>query len=410
MVGTMTYDHGEPTADDNALPVDLEAQGTVSTLNSTKTPLVGDGTFTGEWEDIAEFQTMLISGGTDVPATLYAEVSTNGKGDPEDITVVQLSNGLDGFWGPHTLSRISRFFRIRIANGSTDQTKLTLQVIFGHSANIALPTSRAAQIVGDYTDVINTRIMTEPFLDEINGKQANRQAIQKFGHNDDVAADTTEIVAGAGGTYTGWLEAATAVRIRSGGDAADDSGGDGARKIRVEGLDENWEIVEEEIITNGASVSSATTITFIRVNRAYVTDVGLYGATNTGDIIVETTGGALVADIHAEHAESEGAFYTIPSGKIGFVRAVSASVEGTKPASIDFWCRPDADVVIAPFTSPRVFFGFAKLDSYAARRFLSYKGPFAAKTDIYVTASPPTGSNPSVSASFDLVLVDENGA
>ncbi len=402
----MTYKHGEATSKDNALPIDAEDQGVVSVLNSSSRPLGAGETFTGEWEDAIEFQTILVSGGSDVPGTLYVDVSTNKEGDSEDTTVIQLSHGRDGDWKPHTLVRISRYFRVRVVNGASQQTVLQVQTILGQSSAIAMPTSRASQLVGDFSDVLNMRMITDPRLDEAANRQVDRSTIHKFGRNPSVTASSREIVAHSAENFQGFLTAASAVRVRAGGDAADDASGLGAQKILILGLDENWASASEVVTTNGASASSATTTTFIRVFRIYVTDCGTYNGANEGDVAIETTGGLLCAEIQAGFGQSEIAMFTVPLGKEAYIRRVNAVVEGLKPADILFLQRQNADDVTTPFTSSRVYFVMSQLEGTSHHAFDAYEGPFPAKTDLYVEAIAASGAAPGVSAAMDIVMID----
>ena len=252
--------------------------------------------------------------------------------------------------------------------------------------------------------VVSDTSNTDVFLDEALGLATGRIPVDKFGRNADVAAATEEDIWAAGGLYN-WLTSASAVRIKAGGNAADTSDGNGARKVLVFGLDENWALANEELTLAGASASSATTTTFSRVFRAYVSETGTYTGNNTGDVDIETTGGTLVARIGAGIGQSQLALYTVPAGYNAYIRQFTATVDGSKASSVSLWRRQSADTVSAPFTAKRLVHVFAELSGNAVEDFKSYRGPFPAMTDIWVSAVGATGGN-AVSASFDLVLVE----
>lgn len=259
--------------------------------------------------------------------------------------------------------------------------------------------------IGEPVDHDNRLPIETPFLSEARGLHPGLLSVHKFGYNAAVAASTTEDIWDGGDSYPGFLTAASAVRIAAGGNAADTSDGAGARKVMISGLDENWATAQEEVVTAGASQSSATTTTFIRVNRAWVTDSGAYGAANTAAITIETTGAVTVAVVSAEFGQTQMAIYTVPIGWQGFLRRIDGYVEGLKPADIDLWQRQDADVIAAPFTAKRLVRNFPQLTGFAEATFTSYPGPFPAKTDLWASASAASGASPPVNCDFDLILV-----
>lgn len=129
-------------------------QGFVSVVNSTTTPLGGNATFTGTWEDITHYAGTTIIASSNVAGTLFAESSIDG------VTVdrtVQLSDGTTGTFGIHTLIPISKYFRVRLVNGAAAQSSLRLQTLYSKASRITIPTSRYNTPITDYTNVLNTR-------------------------------------------------------------------------------------------------------------------------------------------------------------------------------------------------------------------------------------------------------------
>ena len=378
--------------------------GVKSTGNSTNTPLSAGASWTGEWENIAAYPAITINGGSDVPGTLYAEFNSVAASGGDVHRIVQLSSGLLGAFGIHALARVDTYFRVRVVNGSTEQTSMEIETYLSPTAVIAQPTSRAAQTINDYSDVLNVRQLSDPRLDEANSKQADRSVVQKFGANPAVGAGTTEDIWNGGGLYTGFLQAAIAVRVKSGGHANDTDGGSGAQSVIVVGLNQNWEDAAEIITLAGASQSSATVTTFIRVYRAYIVDVGTYGGANTGDITIETTGGVVVAVVAAELGQTQMCIYTVPASKTAFIRRLGVTVEANKATTVHYFQRQNADDVVTPYTGKRLVFSFAGLTGSASEMFGAYIGPFPAKTDIWAQATGPTGGA-TISATMDIVLV-----
>tara|TARA_R110000803_G_scaffold79541_7_gene145192 strand:- start:414 stop:1145 length:732 start_codon:yes stop_codon:yes gene_type:complete len=155
---------------------------------------------------------------------------------------------------------------------------------------------------------------------------------------------------------------AVALRIKAGGNIADDyTAGTGARKVLLDGLDENFERVTEEIFTNGVDVSAASTATFVRLNRAYVTDCGTYGGANTAAINIETTAGALQAVLRAGEGQTQRAHFTIPAGFYGILEHMLLTPDSQKVTSFRVMTREDADDVTTPFKSKTVLSEFTNL-------------------------------------------------
>lgn len=134
----------------------------VSDLNSTETPLLAGATFTGPWEEVVTHASISIIGTTDVAGTLYADFSTNGS---TTSRAVQLSTGTDASLGIHSLIPVARYFRVRLVNGGSNQSSLSIQTIYCSAARIAQPTSRLGQNITPYSDVLNTRSV----LANVNG-------------------------------------------------------------------------------------------------------------------------------------------------------------------------------------------------------------------------------------------------
>lgn len=377
----------------------------VSAANSTTAALAGSATFTGPWEDITRWVALTVSIVCNEPGVAYAEFSHDGSTTHRSVQI----NSTDGVpSGIHGLIRVAPYFRLRIVNGSEAQSSLSVSTIYSKFPLIAVPTSRAGQAYNNYSDVVNVRSLRDPRIDEAATLNADATVYAKFGYNTDVAAGTWEDIWSVGGTYSGWLTAASAVRIKAGGHANDAAAGSGAQSIFVEGLDENWEIASEEIATNGASESTATTTTFLRVYRAYVGSVGTYTGSNAGTITVETTGGAVVSAIPMINGIGTGqsgqSMFTIPAGYTGFVRRIAVSVTSTKPADVLFQRRSNADDVTTPFTGgARTWHNFLGFEGQSSFEFGCYPS-FPAKTDLWVSGYGPSGGA-AMTATIDIVLI-----
>jgi hypothetical protein len=89
--------------------------------------------------------------------------------------------------------------------------------------------------------------------------------------------------------------AATALRIKAGGNILDTANGLGARSVKLYGLNANGDEVTDIIATNGLLASAATSVQFIRLYLAEVYESGTYGTaiagSHLGNITIENAAG-----------------------------------------------------------------------------------------------------------------------
>lgn len=170
----------------------------------------------------------------------------------------------------------------------------------------------------------------------------------KFGFNAAVGTGA-EGVHSLGGPIL-FPQSAQTVRIKAGGDAADTADGLGARSVTVVGIDDSLNLVEEVLVTAGASASTATAALFWRVFRAFVTDVGAYGVGNTGAIVVENTGStqALIG-IPAGDGQSQTSLVSTPLKRPIVITGLTLEVESGKVVEFKLLTRGAFNDVTTPF-------------------------------------------------------------
>jgi len=245
------------------------------------------------------------------------------------------------------------------------------------------------------------------FLTEVQkGNIAGHSMVHKFGRNDTIANGAWELISLASAAPAFRSSAAT-VRIKAGGNAADDSGGAGATEVTVQGIDSNFAEISEAITTNGASVSSATSASFWRVHRAWVSAVGTYGVANTGIITIEDSGGAAdMINIAAGEGQTQHTCWSVPAGKTAYLLSVHVTVDSTQPIDVRCLVRKTFDDVSADMPSKRIKLYWAGL----AEAF-RYKpnGPelsIPEKSDIWFEAKGAGGAA-KASCNFELLVVDD---
>ncbi len=214
--------------------------------------------------------------------------------------------------------------------------------------------------------------------------------------------DTTERVLWAPGAveYGGFLTAPSAVRVKAGGNANDTAAGTGARRVLVTGLDGNLGVATEELVLAGASASSPSSSTFLRLLEAHVTDCGSYTSPyNAGDVSIETTGGTELIRMLAGRSQSQVGVYTVPAGHTLYVARLSVAIEGNKVATVRLWRRSDANVVTAPCTAKRMLHEWPLLATVADLRGEGWES-YPAATDLWFAAYTASGTT-AVSAELD---------
>lgn len=128
---TVTADQGQPNAGGAlAWPVRIDGEpATISTANSTTTPLGGGGVFTGTAEDVSGFSTINVAVFSDQASAtggLSFQFSTDGTNwDHTRAVTISASTGRI-----FTLEPGAQFFRIVYTNGGTPQGAFRLETLY----------------------------------------------------------------------------------------------------------------------------------------------------------------------------------------------------------------------------------------------------------------------------------------
>ena len=229
------------------------------------------------------------------------------------------------------------------------------------------------------------------------------KAIHKFGRNPNVG-NAPETIWMHGGKYEYLAVGAASTLYAYSANSEDSAAGDGARTITIQGLDNNFNEIEETVTVNGA----ATTLEFLRVYRAFVYTAGSTN-TNEGDVLISTGAGGsgtVLADIGTIGTgstfglgQTQLALYTIPAGKTGYLTTwnVGLAPMNNKATVILKSREINGD---GPFRTKDI------VDLVGGYHTQNYSIPlrFPEKTDIEVLAAGDTSSI--ISSSFDIILVD----
>ena len=249
----------------------------------------------------------------------------------------------------------------------------------------------------------NNYIWGENFaLNLARGKVRGASYVEKFGRNPSVAT-SIETIWDRGGIYQ-YLTSAVAVYVYS-ADANDGLTGTGARKVTIQGLDTNYNLVQEEVTVNGA----ASTQTFLRVYRSFITEAGSDGY-NRADLVISTEAsgaGTVLAQIGGDGTGSNYigfgqtmiSLYTVPAGKTAYLTqwTIGAADYNTTTSAFLRTRLPVNGFVMTTSDTMSVSGGF-HVKNY------SIPLKFNQKVDIEVQAF--NGAGTQISSTFNLILVD----
>ena len=243
--------------------------------------------------------------------------------------------------------------------------------------------------------------LTEQNINIARGVIRGTTVIHKFGRNPNIGG-IPETVWEQGGVYT-YLTVASTIYV-SGADAQDGAAGTGARTVTVQGLDADYNAIEETLTVDGA----VSTQSFLRVYRAFVASAGSL-QTNKGNVLISTGasgGGTVLAKIATigtgtvfGQGQTNLALYTIPAGTTGFLTNWNIGVGAYNDAvTANLYTREVGNGLI--FRTRDV------MDVPGGLHQRIYQVPFALpeKTDIEVRAIASTGTN--ISSTFDILLYD----
>lgn len=225
-----------------------------------------------------------------------------------------------------------------------------------------------------------------------------------FGSNPSVSNTKEEAIWPLGGDVA-FPTGVHRLRVRAGGDAADTIDGAGARTLLISGLDEDWEFSSEMVDLNGANASALTQGLFVRVNMLSVREVGTYGGSNVGQIIVETESGIALASVTPTAGDSTDARTSISRSSIGYLQRVQFWTSDGAKVRVRLLARCSADIQVAPGMRPlhthhqAVVTGVATLELVEAPIVL--RGPL----DLCAVAQSLMGGPEEVSCDFSGVLI-----
>ena len=374
-------------------PDGLDSTGVVSIVNSSVAALTGAATFTGVWEDVSGYDSVVVSLLTDADGTLSIQFSPDGTNVDSSLSVAVTASSNE----THRVTVTRKYFRVVMVNGAAAQSYMRLQSIKGEKQ---LLTSLLNSSIQDDDDSVLTRAIQEESL-IAEGKFIGRYNVNKFGRNPDIDTGTIpEDIWSGGGAYTGFpTGAAETVDITS-SSVNDIGGGSGMQTMRIYGLDANYEGQTEDVTMNG-STGVTTVGTWTRIYRAYGLTAGASG-TNEGNITINhtTTTANIFGYMIVGYGQTETAGFTVPSGYTGYLRYYNVSMLDKTPnnAQVSIWYREFGRMAIL-----RSSFTVSTEDRYTESIYGGIQIP--EKTDFIFRVIDVHASNAIIAASFDIIMV-----
>jgi hypothetical protein len=246
------------------------------------------------------------------------------------------------------------------------------------------------------------------FLEVSKGTVTGHSSIHKFGGNPSVPNGSYTDVWHQGGTLS-HLEAASTVHLISNNAGDNQATTTGVRGARIFGLDANFLEIQEDLLmhaTDGTIAGPSSANTFTRIYRVVALSAGAYSRiTNLGAInVVEDTGSTVQASIGAGDGQSHGSHYTIPSGKTGYLKRISVTMDTGKSVDVQFFVRDNADDTIVPVSPIKVkhhWFGIAE----PIEEIFYANNSYDEKTDLWFEAKG-NGAVAKVEVDYDIILVN----
>jgi len=216
------------------------------------------------------------------------------------------------------------------------------------------------------------------------GDMPKMSGIDKFGYLD--AASTAYKTVWDGDSIYAYPSSAVAMTVASAAGATDNG-----VEVTIQGLDGDYNELNETVTLAGTGTAT-TTGTFLRINRAFVSN----GQAATDDIGIQNTG-VNYAIILSEYQQTLMAVYTVPAGKRGYLVSGNVSVEKSQPVVAKLMVRLIGGVFRAQ--------GIISTFGVPFQRTWNLPPVFPEKTDIEIRAK--AGATTSIAAGFEVLLEDK---
>lgn len=222
--------------------------------------------------------------------------------------------------------------------------------------------------------------------------------VHKFGATPEMSNNSSGSIWDINDTYYPWGAWVTAGPLTINTTAANGqaSTADDGIIVEIQGLDENYELVSEQITISGSTGTG--TQTFKRVFRAFITD-GTLGEQNDTNINI-VRGTTVVARITLGKGQTLMAVYTVPAGYTAYITQGTATCQYGADATGDMFVRYFGQVKFRVGHS----FEFSGAGGQYNYNF-TFPIPVPEKSDIDIRATVRS-NNARLTAAWDMVLIE----
>jgi hypothetical protein len=281
----------------------LNVRSKVSTGNSSTTPILNGGNFTGAWEDVTIYQSLVVSALADQDGHYEVQYSSDGVTPEYSITRYFRTAGITT---PHNFTNSRAFARVIFYNNSgVDQTSFSLQVLLGDKPLLNSPQD---VVISKDFDSVSTR-PTDYNAECVLGRREGVTVWNKMGYN--LLIGTTPEIIAAWSTPLDFLTVGETISIVSSSVNDIVTTGTGARTISITGVDSNWDPQVEVVNMNGTT-PVVTVTTWIGINEVVITEAGTDQG-NDGDITITSVGsGYNMAQMPAGDGVTQQCLFYVP--------------------------------------------------------------------------------------------------
>lgn len=224
------------------------------------------------------------------------------------------------------------------------------------------------------------------------GKMRGARYIHKFGAVPQLSQNTEGSVWDVNDTVYPW----SAFDTPAAASVLAVSAGDDGKTIEVEGLDENFDVVKEDIVVSSAGAVTGTQV-FARIYRAFIK----VGDSNEGNIDIQVNA-TTVARISAGIGQTLMSVLTIPDGHTGYMFKGICTAESGADGSGFMLAR------YAGTTAFRVGHTFEVNGSGGEYQYeTSFPFPFPERTDIDVHIKTRT-NNGRYTVAYDILIIEDD--
>lgn len=208
--------------------------------------------------------------------------------------------------------------------------------------------------------------------------------------------------------------AATALRVKAGGNANDTADGSGAREVTLWELSATGAYQSSALATAGASVSANSAETYIRLLRIKVTKSGTYGAvgvySHAGPIVIERAAGSqdwgTIDGGSPMRSQSEIGCYATPLGYGGFIERLDVWSDTAHSTDVILFRRDNLLQSAAPYEALRAIQAFEGVKDRMDYEFSGEGEYLPPLTDLVVMAKVAAGTG-AISCRMAMKIIPE---